>query len=309
MRDQHAQFLRIKKLTGVGIVKAAARHNLREIQTERGADSHIDAARIRLNRVIVGGNTADEIAATAKRLMGEAGIEKLRKDAVRAIEIVFSLPLGTSINEARFFDECVTWAADYFGVPVLSAVAHRDEAAPHMHLILLPLRGGRMQGSDLVGNKQSLRAILDAFHKSVAHGYGLANQTRQKRYSNAIREQAAHRLLTELKRNPARFNEPNFKHALIELIKANPEPLMLAAGLTMPKPKPAREKSFIEIMTKPCKPEKSINPIGFDTTDHKEAVAKGTVTKHQTLCSVGFQNSACSKPAPARRYLTIGSAV
>lgn len=309
MRDQHVQFLRIKKLTGVGIVKAAARHNLREIQTERGADSHIDAARIRLNRVIVGGNTADEIAATAKRLMGEAGIEKLRKDAVRAIEIVFSLPPGTSINATQFFDECVAWTAGYFRVPMLSAVAHNDESAPHCHVILLPLIDGRMNGGRLVGNKASLRAMLDGFHEHVAGHYSLANQTRQKRYSKVIREQAAHRLLSEFKRRPELLGEPNVKTCLLALIESDPEQLTLAAGLDMPKPKPATEKSFIEIMTKPCKPEKCLKSIDFDHIGSRKNKGGSDIKKERSLCSVDFQNSTPAKPAPARRYLTIGAAI
>ena len=121
--SQHVQFLRIKKLKEPRIVKAAAGHNLREFVAEMGADSHINPNRINLNQVIAGGNNADDIAATAERLMDDADIGKLRKDAVRAVELVFSLPPDTHIDTAPYFDDCITFVRAYFAVPILSAIA------------------------------------------------------------------------------------------------------------------------------------------------------------------------------------------
>ena len=196
--SQHVQFLRVKKLKGAGIVKAA-RHNLREIAAEIGADSHINPNHTNLNQVIAGGNNADDIAATAKRLMDDAGIGKLRKDAVRAVELVFSLPPNTSIDTPPYFADCITFVREYFAVPILSATAHYDEAAPHMHVILLPIIDGRMNGGRLVGNKACLRQLLDKFHEQVTSRYSLARQSSQKRYSAIIREQAANKVMRRIK--------------------------------------------------------------------------------------------------------------
>ncbi|MBC7455332.1 MAG: hypothetical protein H7335_16885, partial [Massilia sp.] len=90
----HAQFLRIKKLTGKVIIEVAARHNHREILAELGAapGGHIDPARVGLNRVLRGHGTAAAVASQAKILMDAAGVKAMRKDAVRALEIIFSLP-------------------------------------------------------------------------------------------------------------------------------------------------------------------------------------------------------------------------
>ena len=40
---------------------------------------------------------------------------KLRKDAVMAVEIVFSLPPGSGIDDRGYFSDCVNWAARNFG--------------------------------------------------------------------------------------------------------------------------------------------------------------------------------------------------
>ena len=87
-------FIRLKKLTGAGIILVAGRHNQCEIQAEMGTSSPIDFARSGLNYALVGGGSAKGLAQEAKRLMAEVGITSLRKDAFRAVEVVFSLPGG-----------------------------------------------------------------------------------------------------------------------------------------------------------------------------------------------------------------------
>lgn len=100
---EHSQMLRIKKLKGGGIIATAARHNLREIQAERGAGSNIDPLRTKLNYVIQGAGSASDVANLAQALMDDAGVKPLRKDAVRCLEIIFSLPPQSVIEQSVFF--------------------------------------------------------------------------------------------------------------------------------------------------------------------------------------------------------------
>ena len=97
------QFVSIKKLTGKSIIRFAARHNLREIQAELGADSHIDVARTPQNVLLAGPAIAADVSRQANALMNDEGIGKLRKDAVRALEIIVSLPVVSSANRLQFF--------------------------------------------------------------------------------------------------------------------------------------------------------------------------------------------------------------
>src|SRR5205085_8346171 len=78
----------------------------------------------------------------------------------------------------KVFNATVGWVRSYFGAPLLSAVVHRDEAAPHCHLLILPLVGGRMIGSALCGFKGKLRAMLDDFDEKVGRPNGLAAPVR-----------------------------------------------------------------------------------------------------------------------------------
>ena len=291
----HAQFLRIKKLTGNAIIEVAARHNHREILAELGAATggHIDPARIVLNRVLRGHGTAAAVASEAKKLMDAAGVKVMRKDAVRALEIIFSLPPESSIDRDRFFNEAVQWAGQYFAAPVISAIIHNDEAAPHCHVLLLPLVGGRMIGSDLMGGRAKLQALQADFHAQVGQRHGLTRQTAQKRPSAATRQQAISCAFDVLEANSGLSAAVLL--ALLAPHAGDPAPLLLALGLTMPTPAIVKGE-FVKMMTKPCKPEKPIGfgkkkPIGFDGSAAPE--------NEQTLSCVGFGKFSPPFPPPA----------
>ena len=287
-RVTHLQFLRIKKLTGKAIIEVAARHNHREILAELGAapGGHIDPARVRLNRVLHGHGTAAAVASEAKTLMDCAGIKATRKDAVRALEIIFSLPPDSSVDHDRFFNESVQWAGQHFAAPVISAIVHNDEAAPHCHVLLLPLVGGRMIGSDLMGGRAKLQALQADFHAQVGQRHGLTRQAAQKRPSATTRMQAIDCAFDVLEANSGLSAAVLL--ALLAPHAKDPEPLLLALGLTMPTPT-AVTGDFVKTMTKPCKPEKPIGfgkkkPIGFDGSAAPE--------NEQTLSCVGFDKFA-----------------
>jgi hypothetical protein len=258
----HTQFLRIKKLTGKAIIEVAARHNLREILAEMGAahDSPIDPARTANNIILRGGDTAAMIMASAQFMMNQAGVGPLRKDAVRALEIVVSLPVNSTIDQGRFFDDAVAWVDQHFGARVISAAVHNDEAAPHCHVLLLPLVDGRMIGSDLMGGKAKLQTMQADFHNKVGQPHGLTRQTAQKRPGAAIRRQAIDSALAVLEAHSGLTDA--VLRALLEPHLIDPAPLLAALNLDMPVPK-AIKGGFVKLMTRPCRVEKT--PIGFET--------------------------------------------
>ncbi|WP_082565402.1 plasmid recombination protein [Duganella sp. Root1480D1] len=252
-----AQILCIKKLTGKSIVLVAAKHNLREIQAElsQGAASSIDPALTDLNYVLRGANLAAEVAADAKRLLECADLPRLRKDAVRALEIVFSLPEGLNIDQAAFFTDAVIWTEATFQVPILSAVVHLDEVAPHCHVLLLPLIGGRMKGSELMGNRTRLRAIQSDFNLEVGKRYGLERYVAAQRPSRSVCKKAIDSAFTILDRNSGLHSF--ILRVLLAPHLRDPEPLLTALGIPMPSAGTAvSPRSFVSLMTRKVKPEK-----------------------------------------------------
>jgi hypothetical protein len=231
-------------------LKAAARHNLREIGAERGRSFH--PALAGQNRIFSGPSAADEVSARADSLLAQAGIRTLRKDAVRAIEIIVSLPESTSVAlQDQVFSDTVVWAQRYFGAPLLSAVAHRDESMPHCHLLILPLVDGRMIGSKLVGYKGKLRAMLQDFDNKVGEPNGL---TAPVPLSPALRRNLLAQAHAVLQTNSGL--QDNVLAVLLQPHEPNPLPLMKVLRLSTAQPSGGFAQ-FIKIMTKPVGKTKS----------------------------------------------------
>lgn len=173
----------------------AARHNLREIQAERGADAgRIDVRRLGRNRVMVGPPTAAEVKAQADALLQQVDTTRLKRDHVQAVEVVFSLPPGTSIEPGVYFARCLQWLQDDLPMPVLLATAHHDEAAPHLHVLLLPTHAGKHVGGALI-DRAKLRRLHESFFTQVAgpaglqrHGAKLRGQSKQWATAAVLRE-------------------------------------------------------------------------------------------------------------------------
>jgi hypothetical protein len=247
-----AYLLAIGRISGPGAIQGAARHNLRELVAEMGADSHIDPARIQDNFILRGPDNAADVVLLAKALQDTAGVTKLRKTAVRALELMFTLPAGTAIETREYFERATCWAEKHFAVPVLSSIVHLDESAPHCHVLLLPLVNGKMNGSDLHGGKTKLWAMQASFHEEVSVNYGFARQAPKKRLSAAARAAGMARL-----HECFQINTVISDHAISVLLKPHakdPESLLLALGIEMPSTQ-STGKSFVDIMTAPCKPE------------------------------------------------------
>ena len=303
----HAHFLRMKGLKGKAIIVTAVKHNSREILAELGGDqgATIDPGRTPQNVVLRGAATAAGVASEARALMATAGIATLRKDALRGLEIIFSLPAETTVDQRAFFDDALAWAEQWFSVPILSAIVHADEAAPHCHVILLPLVDGRMRGSELMGNRMKIMAMQGDFQAKVGRRYGLVRQAAPARPSAAHRQQAIDAALAVLEANSGL--QAGLLRVLLEPHKANPEPLLLALGIAMPvaKPKTKRADTFAGIMTRPCKPERK--PIGVTRSKPIGFVSDSMPKSEQPLSCVGVAEVAALKSTDFQHQTASGS--
>lgn len=236
-----------------------AKHNLREIFSESHDPQHgsIDPERSCLNVILRGCDKAAGVAEMAQDMMRTAGFKIKRLNATLGTEIIFSLPSGTLINCVAYFRMAVEWAERYFNSSVITAVCHFDQHQPHCHAIFLPVRDGAWCGSEFFGRRPQIKAMHAAFHEAVGKQHGLRQATPHKRHSAPIRRNAAAHALDIVKLNPGRLKEPAVMQALTDLIAADPERLLTAMQLPMPAQKPIKDKSFIEIMTAPCRPEKT----------------------------------------------------
>jgi len=256
-----AHFLAVKPLSvkttrascADAVILNVMRHNARELQAEIGvgADSGIDASRIHLNVTLHGPATADGVASAARDAMREHGILAPRKNATLGIEIVASLPAGLLIDHLAYFRDTAAWAQQHYRVPLLSAIVHNDESSPHLHLVLLPVRDGKLVGSELLGNRATMKAMQKDFHEQVAKQYGLRMPAAKRRHTAAQRAAGI-----ALLRDTLQANSGLTDHAISALLvphAKNPEPLLVALGLAMPAP--VVKGSFVATMTRKVRPE------------------------------------------------------
>ncbi len=243
----------------------AAAHNLRADQNERGGRANIDPAQSYRNQILRGPDTPVKVAALAQSLMAEAGIDatKLRRDHVQGVELLVSLPPESGVNEAGFFATAVEWAEERFGMNnILSAVVHRDESAPHCHIIVLPLLNGKMAGSALV-TREATSTMTRDFFQQVAKPFGL----RQPERSNpAHRTDLARAVLDRLNVTSDPCQKSAIWATLRAAIESNPQPFAEVLGVTVSeRKKPMR--SFTQIMTgtgKKTSEDRERKPIGFE---------------------------------------------
>lgn len=298
-------FLRAEKLKGAGRILIAAKHNRRAIQAELGAGGSIDASRCHLNESIAGHASPADVARQADTTMAEAGIGKLRHDAVRALEFVVSLPATTKINVRDFFSAAVVWLARRFGGAdnILCADIHHDEAAPHLHVIVLPLIGGRMVGSDALGGRAQMQTLQAEFHKDVCEPYGLRRQS--SRLTGTVKTQMVAAVIAELKR----LRDPSMASAIWpsirDQVQADPGPAAAILGIDVPaatKVKKLRSMTdiFISKGKGSAKEETTPNRIGVDaaaTVNSSNPVGFAATCERRTLSCVGFAPAA---PSPVR---------
>lgn len=264
-------FLNVAKLKDSGIIKVAARHNKRVIQEEIGALGNINPARSHLNETLMGAATADDVAQLAHDLMTAAGVGALRKGtkkgkndtrAVVALEILFSLPDDHGLDDRAFFLDCCDWSKVWFeGAPILSADIHRDEAKTHCHVLMLPLVNGRMNGSDLLGNKPKLVAMQNNFHDKVATKYGLKKAP--KKLYGAAKTTAVAQVLQRLKELSDPVLDSLIWPEVLATIETDPLPFLPNLEIKQPTAPPKKMRTVAEIFTSKGKgPKFEKNPIG-----------------------------------------------
>ena len=234
-----SQLLSVKKLKSLDILKNCLKHNLRQIPRELGENRHIDSKRCSLNQNLVGGSDPSSMVSEVAANIVSATGKKLRRNGVLALEYLISLRPNTTVDINGYFPEVIEWLDDYLGCPIISAVVHLDEGAPHMHVVVLPLRHGRMMGSELVGFKGDLAALKQSHYKSVGQRFGLTmaeSIPKFKRYE--ISRQVVHALCS----SKNLLDQPLVRTALQNIIQINPSELMSILGIPLNFDPPSNSK-------------------------------------------------------------------
>lgn len=161
-------FFKYDSVTEKSFLKAFG-HNLRTIKPK----GNIDSTRTHLNYALHSERVPQEHYRYAKSLIALAGIEKLRKNVVMGVEVVYSLPNDWHQKETKqYFVDCYEWTTKTFSGVLISFDVHLDESAPHAHAIILPLIDNKMQGDKLKGGRDLVKHRTKLYYLEVAEKYG-----------------------------------------------------------------------------------------------------------------------------------------
>jgi hypothetical protein len=246
----------------------AARHNLREIQAEQGANGHIDPKRTAGNVILVGPDNAAGVKAEADRLLVAVDTSKLKRDHVQAIEALFSLPSEFVGDADDFFNKCLAWVSASLPLPLLSAVIHNDEANQHLHVLLLPVRDGRHVGGAPV-LKGEVKRLTELFFQQVGGPAGLKRGN--AKLHGQVRTRAIEAILGVCEAHGVREANGPLWPILLAAIERDPLKAVLALGID----------------PQTLRPEADVRPIGLVQQP----------SKHQDLSCVGLLQKQPSSPA------------
>lgn len=156
--------MRIQKIKGMQALAEREKHNTRR-KTVLTADGS--------KNITVEGFTGlvGRVKALEKQIDAN-NKRKTRKDAVRAIEVLFTSDKAffKRVDCEQYFEECKKWLIATFGEEnFLQAVTHLDEETPHMHAILTTVKEGKFNYSGYINGRQDLRALQDSFFAQVEH--------------------------------------------------------------------------------------------------------------------------------------------
>lgn len=162
---------------------------------------------------------------------GYKGKKTIRKDAVRMCEALFTsdnvfFSKLSDEQERAFFNECYDFAVRRYGEEnIISAVVHKDERTPYLHLDFIPLtEDGRLSAKEVIGGKKELQQLQDDFFAEIGKKWGLERGNRAD-LDDPDQRPRKHLTTAELKEKTARERaekvdrEASQKEEKLEILK------------------------------------------------------------------------------------------
>lgn len=176
--------IRCQKCSSQAVV-AAEKNNLRKLKNYSNLD--IDPTRSHLNEILIASQSISSEVARQVETIQTAQKRKIRKDAPRALEyIVTASPEAfQSLDQQKYFQSALDFLKNRHGDNrIVSAVIHRDQTTPHMHVIIVPVKDGKLNARHFM-SRDALRTLQDDFG-TLGNRFGLqrGQENSQKKHLN-----------------------------------------------------------------------------------------------------------------------------
>jgi hypothetical protein len=158
-----------------------------------------------------GGSTQEALIRFNERLP-----EKVRSNAVLAIELVMTASPEMKANWTKYLNACDRWATDTFGAGNLIHIAHhRDEKTPHTHVIIQPLFEGKLNARHFIGgSRDRLAELQEDFYQKVGSQFELE----RGRSREETRARHTHHRMTDIEDREKKLEEAEAKIKIAEEI-------------------------------------------------------------------------------------------
>lgn len=166
--ETHYAILRFGKVKTISALEKIERHNERTLVN---APLNVDRKRVTDNLFIDG----DRSIPLRERVTNRIGKQRVRKNAVLAIEVFAGYSPGVCVNIDAWKTDTMHYIYDQFGREnVVSAVLHMDEKTPHIQAVIVPIdRKGKLNCRSYLGGAVKMIALQDDYAKRM-YTHGLA---------------------------------------------------------------------------------------------------------------------------------------
>ncbi|GMO11256.1 MAG: hypothetical protein Ta2A_19450 [Treponemataceae bacterium] len=156
--------MRMSKIKSRVSLVRSVQHNTRE-RMPPNADKAKSAENLH-----VGGSVSDVMTHYSDLLP-----EKVRKNAVHAVELMFTASPDFRGDWQKYLEKSQKWAENLFGKEnVLSVAVHRDELTPHAHMIVMPLKDGKLNAKHFIGgSRDRMTELQNDFYAGVGTVFDL----------------------------------------------------------------------------------------------------------------------------------------
>lgn len=161
----------VRRAAGFGdVLPLCLAHNLREGNEAHRHRHPIDLDRRDENEVLRGSASLSVAVELVRNAFDELGVAPARVDAIAGVELVIQPPDGA--DTPAFWAVCLRWA-DCRYQHIVSAVVHRDQRQPHMHVIALAVAGGKLAGNAITSGASRFTIQRREFMAHVFAALGL----------------------------------------------------------------------------------------------------------------------------------------
>lgn len=174
----------MSKVKGAGSVAGKSAHNYR-----LGEVPNADPQRAYLNKEYI--NTQRDLAPAIEARINEAGITRIRHDAVKGMEFILTASperfkrdeSGQVVGDMRngkWVAENLRFMQEKYGKNLVAFTLHQDEKTPHIHAVVVPITAdGRLSAKELF-NPKTLRQLQTDYAQAMKP-FGLERGTEGSR--------------------------------------------------------------------------------------------------------------------------------